>query len=87
MLSKSWVWEAGLTKNNGRQYVIQKRISGAGNRCYRSFEEERDLGTGRGIEKSVSFRGFGRMAGFCRCEGGHGIGVCVPTHLKAHANA
>lgn len=48
---------------------------------------ERDLGTGRGIEKSVSFRGFGRMAGFCRCEGGHGIGVCVPTHLKAHANA
>lgn len=41
---------------------------------------ERDLGTGREIEKSVSFRGFGRMAGFCRCGGGHGIGVCVCPH-------
>lgn len=48
MLSKSWVWEAGLTENNGRQYVIQKKISSTGNKCYRSFEEGEGSGNWAG---------------------------------------
>jgi hypothetical protein len=71
-------------ENNGRQYVIQKKMRSARNKCYTSLEEGEPAGGWVGDWEEWFFRGFWKVACFCRCGGGHRIGV---YHLKAHANA